>query len=352
VAYYVEAKKKYIRCEVTDIQQQYKMNPSYNIFALDYGIPLVLKNRKDLIKIPSRFKHLPSPIIRCGLDVLPAATTFCFNKLKEVSKGNHEWTLEGLEHFWKMMNRPILEFEHTYKDIKYKDTKFGILKVLFKTGEIVDINQRLVNSEVAWQPKSIEEFFKNFMQTSTPSIEIWNDNFRSGGVLKEGEIRPGILPNFNRLFHDLDKPKMNIHSSLSVYEKVNEWRQRNEGVEHEIPSDHAGFDEEVDSEILFELNDFNHEDNKDDDHVNMSGSDDLTHAEVRRQLEKLAAMEAESNKFKLRNKTNKMQFFPGGYQIQLVVQPNYTDNFDEEQMIPTTSSKALLKVQSDNDEKW
>jgi hypothetical protein len=260
-----------------------------------------------------------------------------------------------MEWFWKFITeKTVVAFEHTQKDIKYKNTRFGVLKVkTSKSGVIIDVNERLINAEVALRPKTVVDFWKNFKLTSTPNTEIWNDNFRSGGILKEAGTRNDVLPNFKRLFYDLQHPKMAIHPSLlSVYEKVAEWQKKNEGIEHEIPIDYVEFDEKEDSEILFELNDFNNESDKDE---NKSESDDdkekpLTHEEIRHRLEQLAMMETESNKLKLRNKANEMKFFPGGYQIQLVVQPNYIDNFEniEEQSIPA----APAKVDDNDDEKW
>lgn len=224
MAYYVAAKKKYIRCKVVDVKKQYDNRASYILFALDYGIPLVVTKLQDLIKIPENFMQLPSPIIRCGLDVLPATTKFCLKKLREVTKYHFDWTIEGMECFWKLItDQMVVAFDHTQKDINYKNTHFGVLKIKTRqTGAIVDVNERLLNAEVALRPTNSADFLKKFKLTSTPSTEIWNDNFRSGGILKEAGTRNDILPNFKRLFHDLQHPKLSIHPSLLlVYEKGN-----------------------------------------------------------------------------------------------------------------------------------
>lgn len=125
-----------------------------------------------------------------------------------------------------------------------------------------------------------------------------------------------------------------------------------------MPIDDAQFDAE-DPEILFELNDFNN--NKSDEEKKKAENlrDDkekpeLTHAEIRRRLEELAAMETASNNLKLRNKTKEMEIFPCGYQIQLVVQPNYTDNFENIEEEPRTRNAKAVPVKADDndEEKW
>lgn len=379
VAFYVINKKKYIRCEVLDVKQMSNGDLNYILFAIDYGIPLFTNKREDIYPLPYSIKQLPSPIIQVGLDVLPTAAKFDYKKLMEVQLYHHEWTIEGMDRFWDFVGNDavVVAFDQTMNNLKYKEYRgFGILHVVDNAGLLINVNDKLVNFDVALKAKSTEEFWKQFKKTNTPITEKWNDSFRSGGVLKDKMGGSG-LPNFEKIFQKILYPEpRELNPRLKqINEKVMGWLCGNEGVATEVPEDFNDFVEKADSDYLLEL--YGTDDNDDDEENKIIDNDEkeevpLTREEVRRELEKISVKEKSHslNKGGLRGKLNQAKpaelFLPGGYQVQVAIQaspkkfqnrsrkaPKYKVNnleYDDDQFV--SASNCGLSVHSDDIEKW
>lgn len=345
----------------------------YILFAIDYGIPFFTDKREDMFTISIRIKKMPSPIVRFSLDVLPAAVKFNYKVLEEVSTYHHEWTLEGMERFWDCIGHDavVIDFDQTFKAIRYKECLFGTLHVIDPSGKVINVNDKLIDNDVALRPKDSDDFLKRFLATNTPKTEKWNDCFRSGGILKNKMGFLGV-PNFDKIFDKIMfPPTREVSLRLKqINEKVMDWMNCNEGFEKECPMDFTEFEEKTDSEYLFEL--YNTESEicriettKADEDEEMQ-EESLTREQIRRELEKLNLKEqSKEKKITLyKEPVAAPEFLPVGYQLQVAIQgmpATFKVNYNDEEFISVSnhdvdSEDAAVTgsadVEDNNYEKW
>lgn len=316
---------------------------------------------------------MPSPIIQVGLDVLPAIMKFDYKQLKEVQQFHHDWTIEGVDRFWDYIlnDAVVVGFEQTMGHLKYKDCRFGVLSVIDKSKKLINVNEKLVESEVALGVRKTEEFWKLYMKTTTPVIQKWNDCFRSGGVLKD-KMGISVLPNFEKIFQKILYPApIELNPQMKkINEKVMGWLSENAGVDGEPPEDFTEFEDKADSDYLFELYGSGDDNDEDDDDAKEPIDEDnkevqLTREQVRIELEKINLKEKCQNIPKIAKVLQKkpIEFLPGGYQVSTVIQgspkkfkarskPKNIEYDDDEFVSASNFAQSDHDINDEEIEKW
>lgn len=121
-------------------------------------------------------------------------------------------------------------------DFLHRGIRFGELTIITLSGEIHKLSEKFLTDSLALTVPNDDEFKTSFDLTHTLSIERWNDNVRSGGILhhNEGELfvnyETEIAMRFLRMQETKESRKLTIA-------KVMNWKKNIKGFEHIIPDD-------------------------------------------------------------------------------------------------------------------
>lgn len=205
------------------------------LWSVDYGLPLYTTSLNDLVPLSFNFRKPTSRIFAAGLPVLPATIRFDHVNCKTLREFYPEWSDRSVKLF-----RDLIESK-AGTDLKIyftRSTAFSHPELLIGDLLIYDeslvqygISSRLLEEECAVIVPS-DQFMK--YQDQLLKIERWNDNRRSGGVLKnvEGSMQASI-----NLFEVVDSSNdvgydgstVGRYEKISV-QKVKKWMNKNENV--------------------------------------------------------------------------------------------------------------------------
>ncbi|KAL7042291.1 hypothetical protein ACKWTF_001095 [Chironomus riparius] len=171
-----------------------------------------------------------SPIMnKVALNILPAVTRFDYLNEKEEILFHNSWCPLALKLFQQSLDKAsVISFEMSDNLTNHKGFLFGDLIITTFYGLQFSLSQVLVNEKVAKRASSPEEFEKYFNRVLERDIERWNDNSKTGGILKYEE---GKLPlNYDdeiqiKQYISNCEP---VQSRKMSVQKVIEWQQKNE----------------------------------------------------------------------------------------------------------------------------
>ncbi|CAG9798017.1 unnamed protein product [Chironomus riparius] len=240
VAYYWEDGKRYIRCEIDDVIM-FNYSYHYFLFALDYGVSLFTTRAEDINPISEIIKFSKSPIMnKVALNILPAVTRFDYLNEKEEILFHNSWCPLALKLFQQSLDKAsVISFEMSDNLTNHKGFLFGDLIITTFYGLQFSLSQVLVNEKVAKRASSPEEFEKYFNRVLERDIERWNDNSKTGGILKYEE---GKLPlNYDdeiqiKQYISNCEP---VQSRKMSVQKVIEWQQKNEMYSQIFPNEES-----------------------------------------------------------------------------------------------------------------
>lgn len=274
---------------------------------MDYGFQFHVFSSINMYKLPEFFKFLPSPILKVGLEVLPAVQCLNYSTFINAPQRHHEWTEDALIRFRKYFdNAIIVNFEHTLQDLKFNETMIGkMLIVKESTGKAVSLGTRMVNAGLAIQAIDDADFLKHARTINSATMDFLNE-------------RPGIfdLPSFEWYFQRATKTlkevrKKMISSEWTKEEKQNtrkvlSWMYRNEICNPGVP-EYEDLNEEED---LFELDIEIDEGDKNYEEVQHMTID---MQEIQKKVEIQTNVEVQKPLNRVWNYST--TFMPGGYQI-------------------------------------
>lgn len=295
---------------------------TYILFAIDYGFPFYTENRVNIYNIPIFIAKMPTPIIRVSLDVLPAKTKINYFHMQESTEYHNEWSVEGIETFYDCIkNAVVTDLDVTLQNLEFHNTFFVSMHVTKPSGKVINVNEKLIDNNVAVKPNSVKEFWKLIQNTDIIN-EKWNNFNRSGGILKE---KPDIddLPDIAKLFENFPPNKIDPR----IEEKVLSWLAVNEKAqEKENPVDEVEYESRADSDYLYDFyasrSNQGHKSKKNSAIQKEKEEDEIpmTLNEVRRELKKIELLE-KGKSSKIRCISEKpLEIYPSGYPIQVIIQ--------------------------------
>lgn len=235
MAYYCEPEKKWIRCNVDAIKQfGESKNETVILWAIDYGFPFHISNLRDLFLLQEQSCQEPSKIFVAGLLVMPAETRFNHVDCVKEKVIRSEWNQRALTLFRDCVKNEasllsfVLSTKFSHGAIKIGDVlvgdqdnvHFGLSNHLVKSGVAVSVPQ--------------DKFLKYHKSLNIDLNERWNDNFLTGGILKNEE---GILslPSLKSYVKGERDEGFDDSASIpgstykkKILKKVEEWQIRNE----------------------------------------------------------------------------------------------------------------------------
>ncbi|XP_070509283.1 uncharacterized protein [Chironomus tepperi] len=247
VAYYWEDGKRYIRCEIDDIKM-FNYSYYYFLFALDYGVSLFTTRAEDINPVSEIIKFAKTPIMnKVALNVLPAITRFDYINDKEEILFHNLWCPLALKLFEQCLDKAsVISFEMSDNLTSNKGFLFGDLMITSFYGIQFSLSEALVDAKVAKRASSPQEFERHFNRLLERDIERWNDNSKTGGILKYEE---GKLPLFYEDEIQIKNYITNcepVQSRKISVQKVVEWQEKNEMYHRILPNDSDDTDEEWD----------------------------------------------------------------------------------------------------------
>jgi hypothetical protein len=186
VAFYHPNWQHHIRV-IIDVAGTLNNEPSFVLWAIDYGIPLHTRNPGYLLPLPDEFKTYSEVVFEGSLDVLPGRKTVNFrSNTTDLVKG-HEWTDLSVQLFQKCLADAaemkfipvkVLPIESDYQMGKIY---FGDVLLKTNSGSVFSLRKIMLQEQFAVE---VQDLAKEYLKSSTSHIERWNDNFRHGGIQK------------------------------------------------------------------------------------------------------------------------------------------------------------------------
>lgn len=228
----MQSNKKWIRCTV-DYYSILSTIPIAILWALDYGAPIYSSNFSDMFKVPSDIVFPESTIFTAGLGVLPVRFRFDSTECKEKMEISTIWSERSVETFQKLIDEvdkrgALLQFMPSSK-FAGPDHHIGDLIVF--DNDIVSYGFSMKLQEAGLASFSVhDEFQDHFSRLNTRFIERWNDNERTGGVLKKPEGVMKLVPLEVDSLARLETESGGVipfEYLEAVNEKIDEWMRRN-----------------------------------------------------------------------------------------------------------------------------
>lgn len=202
----------------------------YFLFALDYGVSLYTTNIHDIYGVSELMKFQKTPIMdKVSLPILPAITRFDYLQDKEVINFHNTWCDLALKLFHKTLNNAsVIKFEISNDLPGYNGYLFGDLIVTSFYGIKISLVETLLEAKVAKRASSPQEFLKYFDKLYR--FERWNDNSRTGGILKYGENKLPCYYEDEILMKKYIAKCEAIQCRMMSVQKVLDWKEKNEGL--------------------------------------------------------------------------------------------------------------------------
>lgn len=177
---------------------------------------------------------------RVSLSILPAITQFDYLNNKEEILFHNSWCPLALKLFQQSLDKAsTISFKMSDDLTVYKGFLFGDLIITTFYGVKFSLSEALINAKVAKKASSLQEFEKQFNRLLERDIERWNDNSKTGGILKFEE---GKLPLFYDDEIEIKQYITNcepVQSRKTSVQKVIEWQQKNEIYDRIFPNEES-----------------------------------------------------------------------------------------------------------------
>lgn len=118
-----------------------------------------------------------------SLQVLPAVELSNSEEKLEVVV-REEWDEESIEFSKKCIRESSVIYFRPSSDIKDEEITFGELIIQKPSGETYELSRKLCEEKMASRGSPNEKFLNVFNRSISSVIDRWNDNGRSGGILK------------------------------------------------------------------------------------------------------------------------------------------------------------------------
>lgn len=168
IAFYHPNWQHYIRA-IVDSAQKLNNEPSFILWAVDYGVPLHTKNAAYINQIPIQFKKYNENVFEASIDVLPAkkAANFLTGKT-DLIKG-HQWIELAVQLFQKCISDSA-ELKFVPTKVLNFDTKkiyFGDILLKNHNGSTFSLRKILLDEEFAVEETNFAQgkfqwFFQRF----------------------------------------------------------------------------------------------------------------------------------------------------------------------------------------------
>lgn len=265
-------------------------------------------NFEDIFPLPEEHHFPRSKIFVAGLAVMPATLRFDHVNCKVVKEFSEDWDERAVRSFETSVAN-ALELNFTWSTTA---SHFEILigDVLIGDQSIVHygLSSKLIDNNLAITVPG-KDFFTFYKQLSTNNIERYNDNRRSGGVLKAQE---GVMIGTSDMADKLEKfvKTADANSTFdsdyvqAASRKVAEWLKKAEGIDQEMGTSDESF---LSNETIVTQEHQEHQ--------------EMTSVSSKRLPEMLNKFHDEdikpdSNVLKISRQTDKMIFLPAGAQMQ------------------------------------
>lgn len=180
-----------------------------------------------------------------GLSVLPATLRFDHVNCSQATVYNEQWLDRALNIFKGHIGNAKEVLFYPSQSVSHPEVIIGDLLIGDQSMVDFGLGSKLLEAEVAITVPN-EEFLKRYSQLFTHIIERWNDNSRSGGVLKNpaGVRNEDVDLNYDKFKDsDLNDSSIGEDNLQSVYQKVLCWQNRCDNVSaKEDPEDSEVFD--------------------------------------------------------------------------------------------------------------
>ena len=194
------------------------------LWAIDYGFPLHTTHLNNLIPLKVEFKEPKSKILTGCLAVMPSATRFNHETGELVKDIKDSWGDLALRSMVNLAQKcqPVFfirSHQISHNELSIGDVFFGNISLSFCLIE--------KEAAVTVQPNL---FFNYHTNLFNKHIERWNDNSRTGGILKHPDAS-----EIDYEFFIKKTPPTIVEEEVSVssftekcVHKVLEWQDRNE----------------------------------------------------------------------------------------------------------------------------
>lgn len=154
------------------------------LWCIDYGVSLSTNNFNQLAAISGNLKTDHHFIHTGCLKVLPTKSDFDLVKGETVIESSLQWTPKAVE-----VAKNFVKFAREVRFISKErrgNVHFGDIEGKDEEGEKFSLCQMLLDRRLAFFPED-ELFYEGVKNLDSITIERWNDNERTGGVLLKAE---------------------------------------------------------------------------------------------------------------------------------------------------------------------
>lgn len=214
VAYFDRSRSKWYRAVVDFYIELSSNTDSYILWLIDYGFPTRVLG-STIYKLEKRF-YTPESfgnVFKVGVsNVLPASEDYDYLNERPVVEIVDKWDGSTVSKLQKIFEASSgIEFR---EKVRYKDQRFGELKIHTSTGKILDLCKVLAKSPNAIQVGDVDEFLLKLKNLQTINVERYEDNNRQ--CVKSPEQKMAVEPKRNSVWMSSQSKRMSRRSSESA----------------------------------------------------------------------------------------------------------------------------------------
>lgn len=183
-----------------------------------------------MFKIPPMKKFAKTKVVSAGLSVLPGTFRFDHVNCRKVLVYSEEWNTRAVVKFQELLENKNIKFyfvPSVIKDVCHSEQQIGDLLVYDKEMMKYGMCSELLRDELAVTvpPKEFQKYYNRLMAIRT---ERWDDNKRTGGILRKEE---GIESHVLNLDPPITVDNVDNYSVTSTekkyaYAKVQPWLEK------------------------------------------------------------------------------------------------------------------------------
>lgn len=299
------------------------------MWAIDYATPFYTTNLCDIVPLQESFRRPKSKIVTGSLGLIPASIRFDHENSKIVKDIKDVWHDRAVQMMSQLAASTsevyfIPSSAYSHYEISVGDLYFGKRSL---TVQLMD------NDLATTVPQNL--FLNYYAKLFTNHIERWNDNTRSGGVLKnefEGIPNLALEKTVTKVDEVVEQDSAMAVYNEAVRRKVLDWQARNEEMsEPEDSESIISYHDEKLSKPLLNTSPIGQDSEDDETIVDFSG---IPAKQLSEMLEKLTQQE-EIKKIKYHRK---IIFVPAGGGMCTSDRDSSFDFFDSAQSKTTANS--------------
>lgn len=207
---------------------------------------MYVKNFQAVVPLPAGFRYPRSKVFVASLSCLPATLKFDHENCKQISEFSPYWSKRAISVFRKEINSASEIYFTRSTDVSHPEVLIGDLVIYDKSIVKYGMISKLLEEETAVIVPN-ENFLKCYNQLFTNNIERWNDNERTGGVLKNVEGTMQTVTDTDNILGSLYED-----SSPCSISKVIEWLNENKDIKKiEVERSDSGEDMNIIDELPY-----------------------------------------------------------------------------------------------------